>query len=127
MEGTLAVASLTLPDVRAGETVSASAVIQNLGEADVSNALISLYNGTPDTGTLLGSTTVSVAQGSQATASINFSLLNAGKYSLTVMADPANNIVEADETNNTKTGTARVGWDLLTVDAGGTNDTAYSA
>jgi len=125
MKPDLVAVSLTLPDLRAGETGTASAVIKNQGQADVSGAVVRLYNGTPESGAALGSTTVDVAQDGQVTANINFSLPAAGQYDLTVKADPTNLIAEADESNNAASSTAHIGWDKLTVDAGGANDIKY--
>jgi subtilase family serine protease len=59
----LLITSLVIPDVSQNETGSASVTVKNEGEADVTGALVKLYDGTPETGTLLGSTTVDVAQG----------------------------------------------------------------
>ena len=126
MKPDLVAVSLSLPDLRVGENVSASAVIKNQGQADVTGAVVKLYNGTPETGTLLGSTTLDVAEGASVTAQIPFTLSGAGQPTLWVKVDPADVIVEADESNNASSATAHVGWNLLTVDAGASSDLAFS-
>ena len=123
----LLIISLVIPDTRQNETGSASVTVKNEGEADVTDAVVRLYDGSPETGTLIGSTTVSVAQGATVTGQISFLLATVGTHSISAKTDPENTILEADETNNTSTASAKVGWGLLTIDAGGTTDQVYSS
>jgi hypothetical protein len=122
----LVITNLTVPDARQGETVIASISVKNDGEADVTGAVISLYDGTPGTGTLLNSVTVNVPKGATTSAQISFSINTVGAHTLWSKADPANLVLEADETNNTQSASMHVGWNLLTVDAGGAGDATYS-
>ncbi len=122
----LALENLSLPDARAGESVSATVTVRNLGEADVTGAVIRLYNGGVSEGNALNSVSVDVAQGASVTASIPYSLPSAGPHILWAKADPLNVIAEADESNNITSAAARVGWDHLVIDAGGAGDNAYS-
>lgn len=117
--------SLTVPDARAGETVTISAVISNAGEADVSGAAISLFSGEPPT--LAGSASLDVAAGGAATALIPWTPAAAGPVLLTVKADPDLLIAEANDANNAISTTVRAGWDVLTIDAGGAPDPYYTA
>lgn len=122
----LVAANLSVPEARVAEAVTASAVIKNDGEADVTGAVVKLYQGTPETGTELSTILVDVPAGEQTIASLPISLSEAGQPSISVKVDPSNVIVEADESNNTQATTAHIGWNLLSVDAGGANDTAYT-
>jgi subtilase family serine protease len=122
----LLIMSMVIPDVRQNETGSASVTVKNEGEADVTGAVIKLYKGSSETGTLLGSTTVNVAQGATVTGQISFSLLSAGTQALSAKVDPADVVLEADETNNIANGNAKVGWDKLAIDVGSGSDVPYS-
>ncbi|MEI7845406.1 MAG: CARDB domain-containing protein, partial [Chloroflexota bacterium] len=119
--------TLSLPDLRAGESGTASLSIKNDGEADANAVLVKLYNGTPETGTLLGSTSLDVLQGQTVTAQISFSIAMAGQYSLSARVDPSDSVLEANESNNTATASARIGLNLLTIDNGTSADTQFSA
>ena len=123
----LLIESLSLPDARAGETVQAAMVVKNQGEADVTGAIVRLYNGAVAEPNVLNSVSVDVAQGASVAVSIPYSLPAAGPYTLWAMADPLNVIAEADESNNTASASARVGWDNLVIDAGGAGDIAYAS
>jgi hypothetical protein len=127
MKPDLTITELKLPDLRAGETGMAQIKVSNLGEADVTGAVINLYNGTQSTGTQIGSTTVNVpAQGTN-TAEIQYSIPNVGRYTISGIIDPENIIAEADEANNGSSSLAKIGWDKLVIDNGGANDTSYSS
>ncbi|MCL4267345.1 MAG: PKD domain-containing protein [Anaerolineae bacterium] len=119
--------TLTIPEVRVDEAVTVTAVITNDGEADVTGIPVTLYAGTPLTGTAVATDTVDVSAFSAVTASWSWTPSQVGPQLLSVAADPGDHLVEADETNNALSQTAVVGWDSLTVDAGGTVDPAYSA
>jgi hypothetical protein len=123
----LIIISLDAPNVRVGEVGSANVVVKNDGEADVTGAVVRLYLGTNTSGSVLGNVNVDVPQGQSVTAQIPFTINSTGDKALFVKVDPANVIIEANEQNNTGTGNTKVGWNLLTVDAGGANDTTYSA
>jgi hypothetical protein len=119
--------TLTMPDVRVGEAVTGTAVITNDGEADVTNIPVTLYAGTPLTGTAVATDTLDVMAFSTATAVWSWTPSQVGSQLLSVAADPGDALVEADESNNTLSQTAVVGWDSLTIDAGGDEDPVYSA
>jgi len=126
----LTVNSVSVPDTRAGESVLISAEVNNLGEADVTGAVIALYDGDPASGgILLTSATADVLAGGSAIAQIPWTPSAAGSPILYVKADPLDAIVEADEANNVNSSMAYVGWDSLVIDAGGppADDPAYSA
>ncbi len=118
--------SLTLPNLRQSESGDATVSITNDGEADVIGAVVRLYLGTDETGTLLGSTTVDVLEGETVSGQITYSIPAAGLHDVFVFVDPDDAVLEADETNNTAAGSAQIGWSLLTVDAGSVGDTAYT-
>ncbi len=118
--------SLSVPEVRAGEQVTVTAVISNSGEADVLGIPITLYEGFPLTGTLAATDIISVTAFSTTTAQFLWTPASAGAHPLSVYSDPADTENEDDETNNGLTTSVTVGWDELTVDAGGPGDTAYN-
>jgi thermitase len=122
----LTILSIQAPNLRAGETGSASVTVKNDGQFDVTGAVVRLYLGTDANGTVLGNVNVNVPQGQSVIAQISFSVSTAGNKNLFVKADPSNVIPEANEQNNTAAGNITIGWNLLTVDAGGANDTSYS-
>jgi thermitase len=122
----LTILSIQAPNLRAGETGSASVTVKNDGQFDVTGAVVRLYLGTDANGTVLGNVNVNVPQGQSVIAQIPFSVSTAGNKNLFVKADPSNVIAEANEQNNTAAGNITIGWNLLTVDAGGANDTSYS-
>ena len=105
----LAVSGLTLPDVvKAGTTISASAVVENLGTAASGSFDVKFYLSTDDeistSDTLLKTVTRTtiVAGGSQAwMQSLNIPKpLADGSYWIGMIVDPASRITESDEFNN---------------------------
>jgi hypothetical protein len=118
--------SLIIPEVRVGEAVTVTAVITNDGEADVTGIPVTLFAGTLLTGTAVATDTVDVMAFSTATAVWSYTPLQAGPQVLSIAADPGNELVEANEDNNTLSQTTVVGWDSLAVDVGGVVDPIYS-
>ena len=105
----LAVSGLTLPDVvKAGTTISASAVVENLGTAASGSFDVKFYLSTDDeistSDTLLKTVTRTtiVAGGSQAwMQSLNIPKpLADGSYWIGMIVDPTSRITESDEFNN---------------------------
>jgi hypothetical protein len=123
----LAPLSLAAPPARAGELVTVTTVITNDGEADVFGLPVTLYAGAALAGTALATATVNVAAFTTVTVGLPWQPLAPGPQPLSVAADPLNATTEADETNNTFIITPTVGVNHLVLDAGGANDTPYSA
>lgn len=128
MKPDLVAASLEIPDARVGDTVTVKARIRNDGEGDANSVQISLYDDKPDIGNVVGSATVNVAAGASGNAQIAYTPVSAGVKKLYIKADPDNSITEANEGNNVVASTGKVGWSLLTVDAGdAASDLTYNA
>ena len=123
----LLISSAYASGLRQNESGLAMITIDNDGQADVYGALVKLFQGADENGTLLGSTTADVLTGQTVGLEIPFTIADAGVQPLFVLVDPDDTVLEADESNNSSPGTVQVGWDALTVDAGGSGDTAYDA
>jgi len=118
--------SLSIPEIRAGEQVTVTAVISNNGEADVIGISVTLYEGQPLTGIPVATQAITVPAFSTATASFTWTPAQAGAHLLSVYADPSDTENESDEANNDLSTTNTVGWDALMVDAGAAGDTTYN-
>jgi ribosomal protein L37AE/L43A len=89
------------PVIRAGETVTVSAVIRNIGGMAASAVPVSFYDGDPSKGgNTIGSFSITdLPAHRNATAQISWAAAS-GPKAIFVWADPANAIAELDETNN---------------------------
>jgi ribosomal protein L37AE/L43A len=87
--------------IRAGETVTITAVVNNLGGLSASNIPVVFYNGDPDKGGVqIGSTKIDdLLAHRNATAQIAW-VAASGPKAIFVRVDPDNAIAELDETNN---------------------------
>ncbi|MFH2038983.1 MAG: CARDB domain-containing protein [Chloroflexota bacterium] len=121
----LLITDLSVPDLRQDETGQANVTIKNNGQADVSGATVKLFLGTSASSVELGSTSLDVPEGQSVAGQISFSIAEAGLHPLFIQVDPDDSILEADESNNEESSQAQIGWDKLTVDAGGAGDTTF--
>ena len=90
--------TLTPIDPQPGGSVSISASVANLG-TEATGARIDFYDGSQVSGVLIGTRTVAVPAGGSVTASIDYILLSTTTF-FTAVVDPANDVAETDETNN---------------------------
>jgi len=81
-------------------TLGINVNLRNLGKTDAPNVRVVLWDGDPNTGTLIGETTADVLNRSTMVANFNYVLTRAGTTRFTVQLDPDNTITEANETNN---------------------------
>lgn len=88
-----------------GGTITITAVISNIGIKDANNVTVEFSIGDPEVGgtLIIGSQTIPfIAQGGTATAQITWNTSGfSGNYEIYAKADPFNEIVELNETNNT--------------------------
>jgi hypothetical protein len=114
---TLTDADLVLSDNHPlpGGTVVVSATVHNSGDLALDGVAVGFYDGDPAAGgSLIGTVTLAtpLAGGFTATLTTNYSVpSNGGAHRLYAVADPANIIIEADETDN-KASMAAFGPDL---------------
>ena len=78
-----------------------SATVRNIGQTAVPAVKVRLYRGSAQNGTAVGEVTVAVPGRSSVAANFLYTLTTPGNTVLTVVADPDNQVSEADETNNT--------------------------
>jgi hypothetical protein len=102
----LIVSNLTVEPVNVMEGVSttiSASVANNSGQA-LTNVGVAFYNGDPSAGgSPLGTTSIaSIASGGSATATLTKSFSTTGTFTLFVLADPDNQVSEANEGNNKK-------------------------
>ncbi|MBI5676858.1 MAG: hypothetical protein HZC48_13745 [Nitrospirae bacterium] len=88
-----------------GATITITATIRNIGNKDASNVPVGFSIGDPEAGgtLIIGSQTIPlIVQGGTAAAQITWNTSGfSGNYEIYVQADPFNEIVELNETNNT--------------------------
>ncbi|MFC1855140.1 Ig-like domain-containing protein, partial [Thermodesulfobacteriota bacterium] len=86
-----------------GETVTATFIIDNLGDEAISNVNVKLYNCADNT--LLGEYTITDSIDARGffTVNINFAIATVGAYDLCVVIDDGNTISEQDESDNSGT------------------------
>jgi hypothetical protein len=82
-----------------GETVTISAIISNIGEANASNASVSFYDGVPADGVLIGEDVIDVNASETANASTSWNT-TAGQHAIHVVISPFNGFLEKDYSNN---------------------------
>ncbi len=78
-----------------GDSVTITALVQNIGDANASDFTVSFFDGA----SLIGNDTISVNVTSPSNASITWTAV-AGDHSIRVVADSEDVIVESDEENN---------------------------
>lgn len=81
-------------------TVAVTVTVRNLGRNAVSQVKVTLYEGDPALGNLIGEQSVDVAGNSSALASFNANVNDTGLHDYYVMVDAENRIAEANEWNN---------------------------
>lgn len=75
-------------------------LISNEGQSPADNAVITVYDGDPGAGIVLGTTTISVPALGTTSYSVDVVLLQSRNYQLTVVAEPTDPASEADNSNN---------------------------
>jgi len=78
-----------------GDSVTITATVHNIGDADANNFMVSFFDDT----VLIGTDTISVSAGSSTPASVSWTA-TAGDHNIRVIADSGDAIEESDETNN---------------------------
>jgi subtilase family serine protease len=75
--------------------------VRNSGLAKAENILVSLYDGAPGTGTLIGTETIALLAPQQSgAAAFTWNATTTGAHEFTVVIDPDNQIIESDENDN---------------------------
>jgi subtilase family serine protease len=88
------------PRVRAGDTVTISANVHNVGAEAANNFTLEIFDGSPAAGgSLILAQTVSLVAGGEQAVSTSWSI-PAGIHEIFVIADRANQVSETNETNN---------------------------
>jgi hypothetical protein len=117
----------------AGDNVTLTATVRNLGQTDSPNGTpitVRFYDGDPSSGgTSIGQASIAttIAAGASQSASIIWTAPARGDHTVFAVVDDGGTILEGDETNNRVSALLRIGQATLTIDAGGANDTQYSA
>jgi hypothetical protein len=101
---TLSPSDITLsnPNPAVGETVTITATIHNIGNADTTDVIVQFFDGDPDTGgTQIGNdqTIASVNAGGTGTAQVDWTA-TPGSHEIYVVVDPYDDISESNENNN---------------------------
>ncbi len=81
-------------------TVTVTVALRNRGTTPVPAVAIQMWRGAPSDGHLVEEVTVAVGAGSTVPVSIPFDVTTPGAHDVTLVADPADQIVEAREDNN---------------------------
>lgn len=81
-------------------TLGVNANLRNLGLQDARDVRVLLWDGEAGTGTLVGETTLDVANRTTVVANFSYELTRAGVTRLTIQLDPDNTVSEAREDNN---------------------------
>jgi hypothetical protein len=87
--------TLSPEDPVAGETVTITATIENLGTGNVTDVIVEFWDGD----SWIGNATLSLEAGANGTVSVEWEA-TAGDHDLRVVVDPDNMIAEQDETTN---------------------------
>ncbi|QQR75320.1 MAG: DUF11 domain-containing protein [Holophagales bacterium] len=81
-------------------TVTVTVALRNRGMTPVPAVAIQMWRGAPSDGSLVGEVAVAVGAGSTVPVSIPFDVTSPGAHEVTLIADPADQVVEAREDNN---------------------------
>lgn len=82
------------------QSTNIAGLISNEGQSQADNAVITVYDGDPGAGIVLGTTTISVPALGTTSYSVDVVLQQSRNYQLTVVAEPADPASEADASNN---------------------------
>ncbi len=92
--------TLTPSRPHAGDTVTISANVHNIGADVANNFTVEIFDGAPEAGgTLIASQTMSLVAGGTQTVTANW-LIPAGIHDVYVVLDRANTVIETNENNN---------------------------
>ena len=81
-------------------TVTVTVALRNRGTTPVPAVAIQMWRGAPSDGSLVGEVAVAVGAGSTVPVSIPFDVTSPGAHEVTLIADAADQVVEAREDNN---------------------------
>lgn len=94
--------SFSNPNPAVEETVTITATIHNIGNADATDVVVQFFDGDPDNaGTQIGDdqTIASINAGGTGTAQVDWTATS-GSHDIYVIVDPYDDILESDESNN---------------------------
>lgn len=83
--------------------LSLSASVRNTGTTDASNVVVQIWDGNPGQGQLVGEDTLNILGRSSVVVNHTYALTSPGTTTFHVVLDPANQLLEEDESNNTAT------------------------
>jgi Glycosyl hydrolase catalytic core/CARDB len=102
----------TISDTGQLQTTTLKATISNIGNVSIEQPItVAFYSGWPPTGTLIGSSSITLGLGGCATmaqVSMTWPNLGSGAHPMYMTVDPGNTINEASKSNNTVTGVALI-------------------
>ncbi len=101
-----------------GDAITISAIVNNLGDADAEQAIISFWDDSPPEGSQIGEAVITVPVGSGTEAAVSWTAIP-GDHDIRVSVSPFNSFTDSDYSNNAAFKSIHVNGPTILADAGG--------